>query len=1432
MRKNFKRILSALLLVIMLVGVIPFNTFAANDSEEYDWQGKWIWTSDAVPTSGQVGQFINMRKTFTLKKVPDSAVSRIAVQSRYWMWINGEMVVYEGQLNMGPDKNSWYYDTVDIAPYLKEGENIIAILGAYYAHQSASTKPTKNPALLFDAEFFAGALAKGTRLVSDESWKVILNNAYGPSDYTHKNVKPDGALTKYDANKAIKFEGWQTLEFDDSTWKSATVKTLTSTDPRNNLVERAIPMWKVEDVLKHDKSTWTVTDKGNENADVLSLPEEYTVTAEIKSLQGNVCVSVCVGEDKNYYIPRIQKSGSGLTIYPLRKDGSSWKSPSLLEGATETGVLTDKMTVEIEVKGDSITTYINNTKVGRFTDSTLARKGRGIGFHTADDQQIAVYSVKVTDTEGKLLWEDTISEAKAGDRITDFKKLSGSTDLTLKTDENGTTYMHVPTGGIFAAAQPSDEPSEKVYSFYNATNMQGSPYLKVRSTTGGEMIKLSTDSASEPGVESIVHQYVTKPGEQEYEAYGWMNGWRVDFTMPASVEVLELGWRETSYNTEHTGNVTTSNEDLNLLYQKAYDTLLVTMRDIYMDCPDVERQQWWGDAVLEMQQAAYAMDDNARLLYKKLLMQVLGWSEGHGGALTEVAGNINFGEMPAQCLAGVHTLWQYYLYYGETDILETCYEPFMTYLKLWYFDETGEMNHRTGNSDWYDWGANIDAGVQDYCWYYLATESMRNVAKILGKDQADIKFLEDRMELMEECFVSMFWHEDIGAYFSNTTTGTPDERAQAMAVYSGLADPAHYPSILNLYNKTTNKTAAPYGEKYILESLYIMGYTDEAIARTLDRYGPMLHDEYPTLFEMFALSAASGHGGVQTRNHAWSGGPLSLMYMYNAGITSTGAGFKTFKIRPQLGSLTNISAHTDTTNGLIEMSATKNSLNVTVPTGCTYAEICVPRLDTATTIKLGGIIVYANGKAVSNLPAGVTYVGEDADYVTFKVVAGTYSFTMEADATSSASSHTITISAIGNGTVKVNGETVQLHYTYTGSGSITITATPNAGSRVAYVAGSVTEKIYSETAVERTYALNNNMGITVCFDEPKTNDPVIRIIDASKDSSTTSSVKGMFYAYRLYVNGKEVHMDFYTREKYLPLPYVVTAEKGEKVTVAIKPIDERNYNVWFDDGTLSPKREITYTMGEDVTLKINVTERNTAKKIPIVDVTSSSESSKYPATSLTDGDRTNGFSNNYFSSGSFGTATPTKPIVITLDLGKAEMINQVSAFPRPVYSETGGARGFMKDFTISVSTDGKNYTEVAKIEDQADPYMQQQTYNFGDVLARYVQIKVTEIATSDWVIAGSVPYRLYLQELEVAYTKKVAPPAWAAPYEEPSGDPSEEPSGDDTPVDTQDTGTDTTNVDNGGNSNKKGCGSTVSGGFAMILSMATAVCICRKKKKD
>ncbi len=88
--------------------MLPLTSFAADtaDNADYDWQGQWIWTKDALPSKEVEGQWVNLRKTFTLNELPEVAEARISVDSRYWMWINGELAVYEGQLKSGPDKHS------------------------------------------------------------------------------------------------------------------------------------------------------------------------------------------------------------------------------------------------------------------------------------------------------------------------------------------------------------------------------------------------------------------------------------------------------------------------------------------------------------------------------------------------------------------------------------------------------------------------------------------------------------------------------------------------------------------------------------------------------------------------------------------------------------------------------------------------------------------------------------------------------------------------------------------------------------------------------------------------------------------------------------------------------------------------------------------------------------------------------------------------------------------------------------------------------------------------------------------------------------------------------------------------------------------------------------------------------------------------------
>ena len=90
-----------------------------------DWKAQWI-NADRCQSATNTWQVY--RKTVTISEVPDQLIARIAADTKYWLWINGWLAVFEGGLKRGPSPDGTYYDPVDIAPYLVEGENTIAIL--------------------------------------------------------------------------------------------------------------------------------------------------------------------------------------------------------------------------------------------------------------------------------------------------------------------------------------------------------------------------------------------------------------------------------------------------------------------------------------------------------------------------------------------------------------------------------------------------------------------------------------------------------------------------------------------------------------------------------------------------------------------------------------------------------------------------------------------------------------------------------------------------------------------------------------------------------------------------------------------------------------------------------------------------------------------------------------------------------------------------------------------------------------------------------------------------------------------------------------------------------------------------------------------------------------------------------------------------------
>ena len=445
-------------------------------------------------------------------------------------------------------------------------------------------------------------------------------------------------------------------------------------------------------------------------------------------------------------------------------------------------------------------------------------------------------------------------------------------------------------------------------------NCQLTPYIKV-DAPAGRTIKICTDnylfySAGGTGIRS---EYITKNGVQEYENLGWINGHKVYYIIPEGVKVLEAKFRETGYNTEFEGSFSSSDAFLNKLWEKSRRSLYVTMRDNFMDCPDRERAQWAGDAVNESMEAYYSLSVSSYGQVKKWLYETVNWQKSNGSMFAPVPAGNWFSELPGQVLAtiGRFGAWNYYLYTGDRQSLIDLYPGIKRYLDLWEPDGKGTMKFRTGDWTWGDWGDNRDMMLIFNLWYYIAIQGMAETAGELGYNDDLIKYKEF-MQKFKESFNSQFWTGT--CYRHPGYNGKTDDRVQALAVVSGIADAVKYKPLLTVFQ--TEEHASPYMEKYIFEAMMIMGYEDEALKRHNKRFSPMVNNtQFTTLFEGWGIGS-EGYGGG-TVNHGWSGGGLVVCGQYICGISPAKPAYEEINILPQPGSLKYVETKVPTVKGQI-----------------------------------------------------------------------------------------------------------------------------------------------------------------------------------------------------------------------------------------------------------------------------------------------------------------------------------------------------------------------------------------------------------------------------------------------------------------------------------------------------------------------------------
>jgi alpha-L-rhamnosidase len=537
-------------------------------------------------------------------------------------------------------------------------------------------------------------------------------------------------------------------------------------------------------------------------------------------------------------------------------------------------------------------------------------------------------------------------------------------DSGLKDYVNAAQLPTMGTGGVIRAQLP-----------YNA---HVTPYLKVTAPAGA-VIRMQTDTHGEGP--SVRAEYTTREGEQEYESLGWMSGQTLEYTIPSNVRIQALRYRETGFNSEVAGSFRSNDTALNTLWTKALRTLYVNMRDTYMDCPTRERAQWWGDVVIEIGQTFYALDRRADLLSRKAIVDLVGWQRQDGTLYSPIPGSWNQ-ELPQQMLASVgrEGFWNYYMHTGDDAAIRAVYPTVKRYLARWQRSSDGLVQHRAGEWDWGDWGNNVDMAVLENVWYYLALDGAARMADLVGQ-AADATSHRARMTELKAAFVQRFWN---GTELRTPgRTGGVDDRGHGLAILAGLLGASEWPAVRTVLQRVTE--SSPYMEKYVLESFFVMNDARNGLVRMRQRYEAMIQSTHTTLWEVWTPGDPSVGGG--TINHAWTGGPLTLMSQYVAGIAPTQPGYAEFQVLPQLGDLTQVTANVPSTKGAISVDIRRGppfAMQVTVPpaTRATVGipiEAVTPQGSSRLEITIDSVVVFSAGAFKPS--ATVTFAGEGAGYV-------------------------------------------------------------------------------------------------------------------------------------------------------------------------------------------------------------------------------------------------------------------------------------------------------------------------------------------------------------------------------------------------------------------------------------------------------------------
>jgi len=489
--------------------------------------------------------------------------------------------------------------------------------------------------------------------------------------------------------------------------------------------------------------------------------------------------------------------------------------------------------------------------------------------------------------------------------------------------------------------------------------------------------------------------YIMKGGSPEsYSArFTWFVFREVEITnWPGEFNPEKLRAEAVYTDIETTGKFECSNQLFNSINRIWWRSQTDNMHGgVASDCPHRERSPYTGDGQVACVTVMHNFD--ARAFYTKWIRDIYGaqnpetgyvpngapWQPGCGGGVGwGAAMNI----MP----------WEFYLHYGDLEMLRKNYDGMKGYIKymLTWTNDKGIMlsqapdkdrpNQWMNLGDWVAPGKLPSAEMVHTFFLWRCSDLTSMAAKALGNSD-DFKYYNELAEKVKKAFQTKFYDKEKGTYgpyggnIFALKMGVPDDQKES--VITALKS--------DIRAAGDHLDTGIFGTQFFFEVLSENGLQELACKvmdqRTQPSYGWWIEQGATTTWEQW--------DGSNSRNHPMFGGGITWLYRKLAGMNADPGqpGYHHIIFRPQpAGDITFTSYSNLTPFGQASISwkkeQTRFKLDISVPVGST-STVYVPSANRGK--------VMENGRKIKR-SEDISFIGTEEGYTVFKVRSGNYKF--------------------------------------------------------------------------------------------------------------------------------------------------------------------------------------------------------------------------------------------------------------------------------------------------------------------------------------------------------------------------------------------------------------------------------------------------------